>query len=118
MIRKIVTVFILVPLAVIFIGFAVANRQTIVVSFDPFDATNPDYSARLPLFMLILVLLIIGVLIGGAAAWLGQGKWRRAARRLDAENRTLHAELYNLRGHLVAGERTAIPPPESLRYAL
>jgi hypothetical protein len=38
MIRKIVTVVILVPLAAIIIAFAVANRQTITVSFDPFDA--------------------------------------------------------------------------------
>ena len=34
MIRRIVTALILVPLAIIVIGFAVANRQSVVVSFD------------------------------------------------------------------------------------
>jgi uncharacterized integral membrane protein len=118
MIRKILTIFVVVPLAVLFVGFAVANRQTIVVSFDPFDAASPDYSAQLPLFVLILLLLIAGVLVGGTAAWLGQGKWRRAARRLDAENRELHGELYDLKRQMLAGGRAAIPPPEGLRRAV
>jgi uncharacterized integral membrane protein len=113
MIRKIVTVFILVPLAILFIGFAVANRESVLISFDPFNAATPENSVRLPLFIIILLLLMIGVLIGGAAAWLGQGKWRRAARRLDAENRELHAELYELRRQADARARVAIPPPET-----
>ena len=43
--------------------------------------------------MVIFAVLILGVLIGGIAAWLRQGKWRRAARRLDAEVRALHDEM-------------------------
>ena len=39
------------------------------------------------------MVLILGVLVGGIAAWLGQGKWRRAARRLDGEVRALHDEI-------------------------
>jgi uncharacterized integral membrane protein len=112
MIRRIVTVVVLVPLVVLFLGFAVANRQTVRLSFDPFDANSPDYSASLPLFVLVLVLLIVGVLIGGAAAWIGQGKWRRVARNLDAENRELHAELLDARRQMEARSRAAIPPPE------
>ena len=41
MIRKLITALILLPLAVVLIALAVANRQTVVVSFDPFDATQP-----------------------------------------------------------------------------
>jgi len=37
-IRKIIPAVILVPLAVIIIAFAVANRQIVTVSFDPFSA--------------------------------------------------------------------------------
>jgi uncharacterized integral membrane protein len=114
MIRKIVTVVVLVPLVILFLGFAVANRQIVLLSFDPFNATSPDYSTSLPLFALVLLLLIIGVLIGGAAAWLGQGKWRRAARHLDAENRALHAEVLELRRQADASARVAIPPPETV----
>ena len=45
MIRKFVTALILVPLAIVFIAFAVANRQTVVVSFDPFDQAHPALRA-------------------------------------------------------------------------
>lgn len=111
MIRRIVTVVILVPLVIVFLGFAIANRQTVRLSFDPFDSTGPDYSTSLPLFVLVILLVIVGVLIGGAAAWIGQGKWRRAARSLDAENRELHAELLEARRQMDARARAAIAPP-------
>lgn len=120
MFRKIVTAIIVVPPAAVLVAFAVANRQTVTVSFDPFSSTTPAYSATLPLFAVIFVVLIIGVLIGGAAAWLRQGKWRRSARRLEAEVRGLQTEidaksardLY--RGHPLPSEvppLPVIPPP-------
>ena len=93
MLRRIVSTLIVVPLAVILIAFAVANRQSVTVSFDPFSSTSPAYAVTLPLFALIFALLILGVLIGGAAAWIGQTKWRRTARKLDSEVRVLHQEL-------------------------
>src|SRR5512140_435926 len=91
--RKIVTTIIVVPLAVVIIAFAVANRQAVTVSFDPFSATSPAYAATLPLFAVIFAVLILGVLIGGIAAWLGQSRWRRSARKLDAELRALQQEI-------------------------
>ena len=39
-IRKIIAAVILVPLAVIIIAFAVANRQIVTVSRDPFSANR------------------------------------------------------------------------------
>jgi len=97
MFRKIVTWIVIVPLAAVIIAFAVANRQTVTVSFDPFSSTNPAYAATLPLFMVILIVLILGVVVGGVAAWIRQGKWRRAARRLDGEARALHDEIESIR---------------------
>ena len=41
MFRKIVTAIIVVPLVVIIVAFAVANRQTVTVSFDPFSSAAP-----------------------------------------------------------------------------
>ena len=41
MFRKLVTALVLVPLAIVFVAFAVANRQAVVVSFDPFDHVHP-----------------------------------------------------------------------------
>ena len=93
--RKLVTALILVPLAILFATFAVANRQTVVISFDPFDQAHPAFALALPLFVLILV--IAGVVVGGIAAWVRQGKWRRAARLADAQARALRAEVERLR---------------------
>jgi uncharacterized integral membrane protein len=97
MLRKIVTAVIIVPLAIVVVAFALANRQAVTVSFDPFSAASPAYAASMPLFVLIFVLVIAGVLIGGIAAWLRQAAWRRTARRLDADVRALHQELEQMR---------------------
>ena len=80
MFRKIVSAVILVPLAAVIIIFAVANRQSVTVSFDPFSTTSPAYAVTLPLFVLIVVLIILGVLIGGTVAWSAKpgGAVRRA----------------------------------------
>ncbi len=111
MIRKIVTALILVPLAVVLVAFAVANRQTVVVSLDPFDQAHPALSVALPLFALILGLVIGGVLVGGVAAWLRQSKWRRAARLAEAEARELRAELDRLRRRSAPSPLPAEPMP-------
>ncbi len=113
MFRKIVSAVILIPLAVILIAFAVANRQTVTVSFDPFSATHPAYAATLPLFVLIFLLAILGVIVGGAAAWLRQGRYRRAARRMDAEVRQLHEEIDAMRRRFAASDAAPAAEPKS-----
>jgi uncharacterized integral membrane protein len=97
MLRKVLTIVIIVPLAVVIVAFAVANRQVVTVSFDPFSSANPAYAATLPLFVLIFALVILGVIVGGIATWLRQASWRRTARALDADVRSLHQELEAMR---------------------
>jgi uncharacterized integral membrane protein len=116
LLRKIVAAVILVPLAVLIVAFAMANRQTVTVSFDPFSAQSPAAAVTLPLFALVLGVLIIGVVIGGAASWFRQGKWRRSARWLEREAATLRAELAV---HRHKAQSTTIPeqikPPPRLK---
>jgi uncharacterized integral membrane protein len=109
MVRKIVTVLILLPLAVIVIALAVANRQSVVISFDPFDQAHPAFAPALPLYQLMLLLVIAGVVIGGIAAWLRQSKWRRAARLADAQLREARAELERLRRRVGPAELSSAP---------
>jgi uncharacterized integral membrane protein len=116
--RKIVAAIILVPLAVVIIAFAVANRQIVTVSLDPFSAEHPAASLTLPLFALVIVLLVVGVLIGGIAAWLRQSKWRRTARRLEHEVADLRIEIEALKrtGGAIPGAINApASPPERLQ---
>ena len=112
MLRRIVSILVIVPLAIVIVAFAVANRQSVTVSFDPFSSASPAYAATVPLFVLIFALLILGVLVGGVAAWIRQGKWRRTARRLDGEVRTLHQEMDAIR------RRFAPEPPQRRRSPL
>ena len=91
--RKFVAFVILAPLAIVIVMFAVANREIIAVSFDPFDTAQPAFALKMPLFMLIFALVTLGVLVGGIAAWLRQSRWRARARRAEAEARDLRARL-------------------------
>jgi len=111
MLRKIVAALLLIPLALLIALFAVANRAPVTVSLDPFGDPSPMFSVSLPLFLLLLLVLILGVIIGGSAAWMRQSRWRRRARRLSAELKASRAENETLRRQL----ETATPaqPPQS-----
>ena len=91
--RKFIAIAVLVPLAILIVMFAVANREIITVSFDPFDSVAPALAFKMPLFMLIFALVTVGVVVGGIAAWLKQHKWRMRARRAEAEARDLRSRL-------------------------
>jgi uncharacterized integral membrane protein len=88
LLRKIVATLILLPLAIVMIAFALANRQIVTVSFG-----GSDSSLALPLSVLIILLLIIGALMGGLAAWVRDGKWRSAARRWERQAQALRKKL-------------------------
>ena len=111
MLRKILTMLIVVPLGLLLAVFMIANRHAVTVSLDPFGSDAPSLSATLPLFLVILICLLIGVLAGGAAAWLNQSRWRRAARRLDADARALRLEREALKDKLAAKQPMALPMP-------
>jgi uncharacterized integral membrane protein len=98
MLRKILTGLVLIPLAVIFVVFAVANRHLVTVSFDPFNTSDPSVAVTLPLFVVIILVAILGVIAGGVATWFGQRRWRRAARLYEADAREARLQLADLRG--------------------
>ncbi|MFY9836955.1 MAG: LapA family protein [Xanthobacteraceae bacterium] len=118
-VRNLIAALILVPLAIIIIAFAVANRQIVTVSLDPFSAEHPAASVALPLFGLIIVFLIVGVLIGGIAAWLRQARWRRTARRLEREAGALRGEIEEFKRTAGMAGGGGLPqraePPERLQ---
>ena len=83
----------LLPLVVAGLAVALANRQLVTVFFDPFahgEASGLQITA--PFFLVFFVSVMLGVVIGGFATWLEQGKYRRAARQARAEVKRLTAE--------------------------
>jgi uncharacterized integral membrane protein len=95
--RKFLNAVVLIPLGVILVVFAVANRHMVTVSFDPFNSSDTVLGFTMPLFAVIIAVAILGVVAGGSATWLGQRRWRRAARQHEAEARQLRAQLADLR---------------------
>jgi uncharacterized integral membrane protein len=114
--RRSVAAVILVPLAIVFVAFAVANRQSVTVSLDPFNPEQPAYAKSMWLFVPIFTALILGFAIGGLASWLRHGRWRRLARRSEREAHALRAEIASLR-HKPEAPLTPSqsPPPERLQ---
>lgn len=107
--RKFLTALIVIPLGLILVTFAVANRHDVTVSFDPFMANDPALSRTMPLFLLLILVAALGVIVGGCAVWFGQRHWRRAARRHEADAQAARVELADLRA------QTAPAKPEVQR---
>ena len=99
MVNKIVGWVILVPLCLALIVFALANRHFVAVNFNPFTAvdtaTTPGYGV--PMFIVLYVVLLIGVLLGGIATWFAQGQHRRREKHWRREAHMLNGELETLR---------------------
>jgi uncharacterized integral membrane protein len=110
--HKFFTALVLIPLAVIFFVFAVANRHQITVSFDPFTSNDPELSVTMPLFVVLIAVAILGVIAGSMATWIGQRRWRKAARRNQADAIEARAQLTKLRSSVVSP-----PPAEAPRSA-
>lgn len=83
--KRVITIVVLVPLAVILIALSVANRQTIGLTIDPFNPGNPALTYQAPLFIWLFGALTLGALIGAAVTWLTQGKHRRSQRHYKKE---------------------------------
>jgi uncharacterized integral membrane protein len=104
MIRRFVRALVMIPAAAVLVGLAIANRQPVTVSFNPFDSSDPDLAAAVPLYVAGFTVLIAGVVLGGFAAWLKQGKHRRTGSRLAAEVATIRTELAHLKGQMARPE--------------
>jgi uncharacterized integral membrane protein len=100
--KNLLKIIVVAPIAIILLAFAFANRHSVTVSFDPFAADDDAAFAavRAPLFLALFLAAMFGVLAGGAATWLRQGKHRKAARAHRAEAERLRGE---------AGAPRAIP---------
>ena len=73
------------PIAAAAVVFAVANRQWIAVSFDPFNRDQPYAAINMPLWALFFCGIFFGLVAGWIAAWFAHGKWRKAARQARIE---------------------------------
>ncbi len=111
--RKFFTAVVLIPLGLILVVFAVANRHMVTVSFDPFNSTDPSIAVTLPLFVVLILVAILGVAAGGFATWFRQRHWRRAARQHEADARQARSQLAEARAAASRGDRQGLPVPQA-----
>lgn len=89
MFSRIVTVVVIVPLAIVLIALAVANRTPVSFTMDPFNPGNPALTLQMPLFVFAFLVLVAGLLVGSVATWWKQGRYRRVARQKTTEAEAL-----------------------------
>jgi uncharacterized integral membrane protein len=88
----------LLPVAILLLLFAVANRQPVTLVLDPFGAGADALRVSVPLFVFFFVTLAIGVIIGSITSWFAQGRHRKAERHFKRECTRLESENARLKG--------------------
>jgi len=100
----------LVLLAIILIGIvlvAVANRGMVTVQLLPellVPLVNFQTELSLPLFVVLLIAVGVGLLLGYILEWLRERKHRRAVGQTKREVSRLESEVANLRKKTGEGE--------------
>ncbi len=96
MLRRIVWLLIAFPAGLLLVTLAVANRHDVTLALDPFHPEAPVLSLVLPFYAYLFAAMLIGVVMGGVAMWLSQGRWRRSARVQGRAAARWHAEADRL----------------------
>jgi hypothetical protein len=99
MINKIVGWLVLVPLCAVLVLFALANRHLVALNFNPFVPVPAELAPGygVPLFVVLYLVLLAGVLAGGMATWFAQGGHRRREKHWRRETQHLSHELDRMR---------------------
>jgi uncharacterized integral membrane protein len=102
--------FVWALLALVLVIFAVSNRVGATVTFWPLPVT-----LEAPLYLVVLLTLLVGFLVGELVAWINGGRARRLARerarRIDALERELAAVQKERDAALAAASPAAVPVP-------
>lgn len=108
--RKLVLALVVIPLGVVLVTLAIVNRKPALLVLDPFGGSEGGLSLEAPLFLFLLGAFALGLVVGGIATWLRQGKWRKTAREGAREARELRRQADRLETELEgAGSATARP---------
>ncbi len=83
---------IMLPVAILVVAFAMANRATVNVDLWPLD-----YAVETPVFALVLISAIAGLALGGVASWISAAGRRRRARAQARDLAAARSEAARLR---------------------
>ena len=119
--KKIVTLLVALPAALILISLALANRHPVRLALNPFRPDDTVLAIQLPFYIYLLLALIAGVALGGVATWMSQGRWRRTARHRTMEARRWQSESERLvreRDEMVNADKAGASSERTKRLAV
>lgn len=102
---KLVHWLVTAPLALLFIVFAVSNREAASVTFWPLPV-----AIDAPLYLIVLLTLLLGFLAGLGAGWVASWQVRRAARRRARRIEALERDLAAAEARLRSASASSAPP--------
>ncbi|MCO6187363.1 LapA family protein [Rhizobium sp. L1K21] len=113
MVKKLINIIILLPIAIVLIVLSVANRQSVTMAFNPFQPSDSVLSVSAPFFIYLFAALILGMIIGSAATWWKQGKHRKKARQTAREAARWQSEAGTQRRRAEELAEQAVVPASS-----
>ena len=111
-----------IPVAFVVVAFAIANRSSVSVYFDPLP-----YKLDIPLWAVVIGALAFGFILGAMIRWIFDQRWRGEARQAQRHNRVLEQEISSLRqrldqqpiavseaGNTDRGQNRLVPPSDPI----
>ncbi len=96
----------MVPVAVAVVTFSLNNRERI-----PVDIWPAPFTVDAPIFAIVLISILAGMMIGAVLAWLSGGRTRRRARVETRRAMTAERQAASLRDRLSEVESDDAPKP-------
>ncbi len=103
--RRLLLLFVLIPLAAVVVVLSVVNRAPVTLVLVPVGEP-PAVVVEAPLFLILFAAVTLGAVLGGAAVWLRQARWRRAARQERSRAAGLEKDVERMR------QRAQATPPQ------
>ncbi|KZK99894.1 LapA family protein [Pseudovibrio brasiliensis] len=107
----------LIPIAALLVVLAVANRHSTLISLNPFNPEDPMLTFNIPVFWLLFGAVGLGVMLGGVATWMRQGRFRKEARVQRREANQLKHEADSLRKVAQGDIAPGLPSPDHKKAA-
>ncbi|AOF89354.1 LapA family protein [Sinorhizobium sp. RAC02] len=106
MIKRVVNILVLIPIAIVLIVLSVANRQSVTLALNPFRPEDSMLSVTAPFFVYLFLAVIFGLVLGALITWFTQGKYRKRARIEAHEAVKWHseAEKHRTRAETIASQ--------------
>jgi uncharacterized integral membrane protein len=94
-----------VPVLAVVTVFAISNRDSILVTFWPLPI-----AIAAPIYLVVLLALVVGFLVGELVAWLNAGRTRREMRNRGRRIETLERDLAAAQTQVQAQTQATLPP--------